>query len=342
MNIPYIHTSLTRIAPLDKMDYQIQPVPREAWKTGDYILGKVIFPGSQGVKLELISGRMVECMKDDQIVGALGDRFATLEATGSWREIGDDLRMHCLTGAGLLGKLTSKSTFLGEPIQLDYQGHLFDTKGIPLNMPGFVEKLPEVAFDIPVILLAGTSMSAGKTTAGRIITRQLKRAGLKVVAAKLTGAGRYRDILSMRDVGADYIFDFVDVGLPSSIVPLQDYQPALKQLLTRIQNTQADVALIEIGASPLEPYNGVAAIRAIQDQIRFRVLCASDPYSVLGVMKSFGMKPDLVSGVATNTLGGIQLIEKLCQIKAINMIDPLNLPELRDMLGKSLGVNMAT
>jgi hypothetical protein len=59
-------------------------------------------------------------------------------------------------------------------------------------------------------------------------------------------------------------------------------------------------------------------------------------------MKSFGMKPDLVSGVATNTLGGIQLIEKLCQIKAINMIDPLNLPELRDMLGKSLGVNMAT
>ena len=34
-----------------------------------------------------------------------------------------------------------------------------------------------------------------------------------VIGTKLTGAGRYRDILAMRDAGADYIFDFVDAGL---------------------------------------------------------------------------------------------------------------------------------
>ncbi len=62
-------------------------------------------------------------------------------------------------------------------------------------------------------------MSAGKTTTGRLIVHELHDMGHKVIGAKLTGAGRYRDVLSFRDAGAAAVFDFVDAGLPSTVEP---------------------------------------------------------------------------------------------------------------------------
>ena len=79
-------------------------------------------------------------------------------------------------------------------------------------MRDYAQDVSEREFELPVVLLVGTSMSAGKTTSAKVIVRLLREAGLVVVGAKLTGAGRYRDILAMQDAGADYIFDFVDAG----------------------------------------------------------------------------------------------------------------------------------
>jgi len=108
--------------------------------------------------------------------------------------------------------------------------HVF-VNGKKTTMRDFVSILPERPFTLPVVLIVGTSMSAGKTSSARIIVRLLKEAGLKVIGAKLTGAGRYRDILSVRDAGADWIFDFVDVGLPSTVCPEEEYRRALRPSL---------------------------------------------------------------------------------------------------------------
>jgi hypothetical protein len=191
-------------------------------------------------------------------------------------------------------------------------------------------------FNTPVVLIVGTSMSAGKTTTAKILIRQLKLAGLKVVAAKLTGAGRYRDTLGMLDAGAEFITDFVEAGLPSTILPGKEYVKALKNMLGSIQKQNADIVVIEIGASPLEPYNGTYAIKFINPYVKFRVLCASDPYAVFGVMKAFGSKPDLVSGIATNTLGGRQLIKKLCNVRSLNIIHPECHAALQKLLNEKL------
>ena len=203
-------------------------------------------------------------------------------------------------------------------------------------MKNFVEKPETTKFETPCILLVGTSMSAGKTTAAKILIRSLKKYNLKILGVKLTGAGRYRDILTMQDSGASAIYDFVDVGLPSSICPVDEYKQALEQLLSKMAQEQADLAVVEIGASPMEPYNGKTAIDMISKNIKTKILCASDPYGVLGVMKAFGLKPDLVSGIATNTEAGIQLIEKLSGVKALNIIDPETHPQMMDILRKSL------
>jgi hypothetical protein len=44
----------------------------------------------------------------------------------------------------------------------------------------------------------------------------------------------------------------------------------------------------------------------------------------------------LVSGPATNTLGGRDLIEKLCGVKAINIVDPKEWPALQEILFERL------
>ncbi len=57
-------------------------------------------------------------------------------------------------------------------------------------------------------------------------------------------------------------------------------------------------------------------------------------------MKNFNLKPDIVSGIATNTYAGAELIEKLCHVKALNLIDPKTSEELRTILGKKLKINV--
>jgi hypothetical protein len=332
----HFFASLTRISNLSETPFTPQLLPREQWSTGDYVVGEVGHP--QGLSsIELANGRMIEVAEGDLVVGALGERCATLEAVGDWRAIGDDLRMEALTPAGLFGKLTSKSSFLPALLSLTYRGHVM-VEGRKAAMRDYVPRGPIVPFTLPLILIVGTSMSAGKTMTARIAIRVLKEAGLKVIGAKLTGAGRYRDVLSMMDAGADRIFDFVDVGLPSTVGPAAEYREALARLLTIIMQAGADVVVAEAGASPLEPYNGATAIGVIEDNVRCMFLCASDPYAVVGVMGAFHKRPDVVAGAAANTDAGIALVEKLCGLRAINLMDKRALPELRALLKQALGL----
>lgn len=331
MTEKYFLTSMTRISDLDVRPFEVEPVERARWARGDYVAVEVL-SSSSGQRIELTSGRHIEVAEGDLVVGAFGRREATQEATGDWREIGDDGRVSFLTGAGLLGRCTSRSMVLDPLTEARYVGHVV-RGGEKLRMEEYVGPAPEATFDdVPVILVIGTSMSAGKTTAARIVIRMLKREDVRVVGAKISGAGRYRDILSMHDAGADAVVDFVDVGLPSTVCPEPVYRSALEGLLSRIADEEPDVAVIEVGASPLEPYNGEAAIERIRDQVRYTILCASDPYSVVGVMSAFDARPSLVTGIATNTRAGITLTEELSGIPALNIRDKASRPKLREQL----------
>jgi hypothetical protein len=330
----YFFASLTRISDLPGTAFSVEPLPRSGWATGDYVVAQVASQPASGARLELRNGRMVEVVEGDLIVGALGVRRATLEAVGDWRAVGEDLTLEVLTGAGLFGRCTSRSSMLHLPIQTAYRGHVM-RGGRRARMRDYVSPVPEAPFEVPVILITGTSMSAGKTTTGRVLVRLLRESGLRVVGAKLTGAGRYRDILSLGDAGAEHILDFVDAGLGSTVVPEDEYRPALRNLLSRVAGLSADLVVAEIGASPLEPYNGSVAIEELGENVRLTVLSASDPYAVSGVIAAFGRRPDLVTGLATSTSAGRELVERLSGVRALNVLDRESLPELRRLLERS-------
>jgi hypothetical protein len=329
-------TSITRNAGLAARPPEELEVAREQWRTGDLVFTEVLASGPVPYGIEAPSGRSVEVLPGDVVIGALGRRAATLEAVGDWRAVGDDRVMQTLTSAGLLGKCTSAS--LPPPLMADvrYLAHAA-RDGAPLNMGDFVRDVPQRSLEAPVVLIVGTSMDSGKTVAAKAIVRVLKRMGLRVVGAKLTGVARLRDVLAASDAGADEVFDFVDVGLPSTVVAAARYEEALGRLLSLIAGAVPDVVVAEAGASPLEPYNGEVAMRMLRERVACTVLCASDPYAIVGVMSAFGLEPTLLSGRATSTEAAIDLIHKLVGIEALNLLDHRSHPRLAEILRERLG-----
>lgn len=332
----YFLSSLTRIADLNQHPFDVRALDRSQWDNGDYVIGTVLDGGPLNSLIELPTGRMAPVTEGDLIVGAFGRRAATLEVVGGWEQIGDDKVFHVLSTAGLLGKMTSMSRLLPPLIALRYRGHAV-RGGQKLTMQQFArQESSPLEIASPVVMLIGTSMSAGKTSAARAIIRLLAREGRRVVGAKLTGTGRFRDTLAMHDAGAHAVFDFVDAGLPSTVVPADQFRPALTNLLSRIARCRPDVLVAEIGASPLEPYGGDVAVDMLAHRIACTVLCASDAFAVVGVIQAFNRQPDLVAGVATSTEAGIALIDKLAGVEALNLLCPSSQTRLLEILHQRL------
>ena len=331
----YFFTSMTRIADLETNAFEVHPLPKGQWQTGDYVVGEIITPPAKHPFIELANGRMMEVMEGDLVVGAFGVRRATLEAVGDWQHIGNDGRLEALTEGGLFGRATSISFLVDNIPSMVYRGHLLRHQE-KICMKDFVPPIPELSYQCPTIMMIGTSMSSGKTTTARVIIHELKKAGLKIVGTKLAGAGQYHDILAMQDAGADRIFDFVDVGMPSSVCPPEEYRQSIRKLLSLIAAQKPDVVVAEAGASPFEPYNGSVVLEEIREQICCTVMCAADPYAVIGLSQSFGLNPDLISGIVTDTSAGVELVEKLTGVTTLSLPDPESLAPLMQILKEKL------
>jgi hypothetical protein len=327
--------SLTRISDLDAVPFEVAPLDRSEWQTGQYISAAIAGATVRPYRLELCGGRQCEVVPGDRIIGALGRRAATLQAVGDWEEVGEDLGLDLLSMAGVTGRCTSKSAFSKLIAPMTYLGHV-TRDGTPVSMGQFVPDEPPGRLSIPVVLIVGTSMDAGKTLAGTRLVRRLRARGLRIVAAKLTGVGRHRDVLALGDAGADWTMDFVDAGLPSTAVPPADFEAAVGPLLGRMDRLGADLAVIEAGASPLEPYNGETIVRLLGDAVRSVVLCASDPYAAVGVMQAFEATPSFIAGRAAATTAGAELTARLTGRPCLNLLEDETRSEVDAVLKREL------
>jgi hypothetical protein len=334
-----LFTALTRIADLADRPFDVEPRPFAEWRDGDYVAGRVEPEPGRCYPVELATGRPAEVLGGERLVSALGVRRATLEVVGDWRaaaEEGGAIRLQVLSGGGILGRATSVASSMGRLIPLRYLGHAV-RGGRVLRMADFARPALGLPYARPTVAVIGTSMSSGKTTAARVLIRRLAERGRRVVAAKLTGAGRYRDALSMRDAGAVEVFDFVDAGLPSTACPPEVCRAALPRLLGAIEAAAPDVVVVEAGASPLEGYNVGLALEAVRAHTRFTVLAATDPFAVVGVRESFPIAPDLVVGFAASTSAGVELVRRLSGLPALDLLDRRNDEQLDRMLDERLG-----
>lgn len=331
----YMFSSVTRVVPLMERPFEVKPVPRGQWGTGDYVVGEVT-GSSHGYLLEWPDGRMGEITRGDLIVGALGNRCATLDLVGDWQSIGEDGVMDNLTPAGVFGLCTSKAAFTYAPTPLAYRGHVH-LDGAPARMTDWVREPRSSQFDLPVIQVIGTSMECGKTTAAKAVIRRLVRRGLRVAGVKFTGVGRYRDILGMRDAGASSILDFVDAGLPSSLGDPVAFGATVDKMLLMLADEAVDIVVAEAGASPMEPYNGEVAMQHVAPHLRLTLLAASDLYAALGALDHLEMQPDVIVGRVASTAAGVQIIHEVTGLQAIDPLSEVSASELDELLDRTLG-----
>jgi hypothetical protein len=153
-----VFASVTRLAQLEEHIESVEQLPRGEWETGDFAAATVLERLGATHTVETRSGRMAEVIRGDVVVGALGARYATLEAVGDWRDVGEDLRIDALARAGVLGRCTSLSPMsLGQLAPLRYLGHLLADER-KLTMREFVQAIPHAELRAPIVLIIGTSM----------------------------------------------------------------------------------------------------------------------------------------------------------------------------------------
>src|SRR4051794_11932468 len=200
-----------------KLPDEVEVSPFVSAERGNVVIVEALEEKSVYGELELAGGRLARIIKGDLIAGVLGERQALKGFVGFVPEhiVPGDV-LHILNMGGVIGQCSSANSDFGQPLQVRVLGAAL-VNGEMANIAQYaVPWKPAMPESAPLILLSGTCMNSGKTTAACEIIRVLNGRGYKLAAAKLAGVATQRDILNMQDHGAVHALSFNDAGLPST------------------------------------------------------------------------------------------------------------------------------
>ncbi len=224
------------------------PVCPEA---GDLVLARVEELG-QHKRLELVSSRRANLFEGDEIVVAYGNRYAPDQFEGI---VPDHLGACRLVAAGgVAARLLNRHDRVKSATRITPLGLLADQKGHRINLSGArLTKADQVDTEPLVLVVAGTSMNSGKTTACANLVKGFVRQKIKVAAAKFTGTGAGADYRSLVDAGADPVFDFVDAGYVSTYRVNRDVLLDIVMTLgAEMAASRPDVIIVEVADGLLQ------------------------------------------------------------------------------------------
>lgn len=298
--------------------------------SGDLVVASVreVNPAYPG--LELADGSEMVLEKGNILIGVLGSRRALLGFSGrvpASLEVGQPL--HLLNKGGVIGECTAFNRSLEWPTSLEYLGTVArDKKAVNLKQyahPLFEGALPEV----PMVMILGTCMNAGKTTVARQVIDVFTHRGLKINAGKVAGVACRRDVLSMQKCGAEKVMSFQDFGVPSSS-EMKSLLPVARSLHYSLSENSPDFIVMEMGDGILGGYQ-VSSLFEDKEYISramCTVICANDLMGAWGALEwlkpagiSAGNHPVLISGPVTDSGEGVDYIEQNWGVVAANALD---------------------
>ncbi|MDP6539329.1 MAG: hypothetical protein QF410_07255 [Planctomycetota bacterium] len=321
--------SVTTRLGLDRHAILGEEIPARA---GTVVAARVLTAKSRYNTLEDVHGRMVSLFPGDVIAGALGHRDALYGYSGHVPEqvrVGDELFL--LNLGGVIGAGARPAAGIGQPFRLEILGSVLEFPYLArrVGRPARIQRaaLPSAPLPAelpPVVALVGTCMDSGKTTAASVLVSDWTRRGLSVAAGKLTGVSLRRDVLHMRDCGADPVADFTDFGVVTTSE--ENALAAAHSLLAHLAEARPDRIVLELGDGLLGTY-GVSALLgdpALSARLSSVVLCAQDPVGALGAVdllrQRYDLRPALVSGRVTDTPVGVRFCEETLGIAAWNAL----------------------
>lgn len=211
---------------------------------GQLLLGRVMSVG-QHRRIQLVTGRPSTLYPGDLIVMPCGARYAPDQFEGL-AEV-DPEGCDMLAGGGCLGRMVWRHDKMRPPTQVQPLALLTDVAGRVLSTRDYAIARADTVPTIPLIIVVGTSMNSGKTTATVALTHGLTRAGFKVAAVKGTGTGSFGDVNDYTDAGAAFVGDFTDAGMVTTYLePLDQVKSGIEDLLFAAQKAGAEVAVMEL------------------------------------------------------------------------------------------------
>ncbi len=293
-------------------------------RAGDVVVVRALTDSATYNMLELPTGRLAKVNPGDVLVGVLGRRRALKGFVGDVPaavKSGDVL--HLLNLGGVIGSCTGHHSSLSDAITLEVIGLACDQEGQVRNIAdGALLPRARLGPTAPIVMIAGTCMNSGKTYAATELIKQATRAGLRVAAAKLSGIACLRDTLNMADHGAIAIASFLDCGLPST-AGADDLGPFAKAIISRLNENQPDLIVVELGDGILGGYSVETVFEdaELREATAALIFCASDYVGAWGGIELFrrrGIEIDLISGSVSDSQMGQDYIEREFGIPAAN------------------------
>ena len=289
---------------------------------GQAVVVKVLEEQTKYGKLELTTGLMSKIKKGELIVGVLGERKALAGIVGIIpKEIKTGDVLNVLNIGGVIGKATSwNKDFVDSPIPVKILGEVI-INNKSLNIHDSIQKLDSVLLKtVPLIVVMGTAMNVGKTTATVKLIQSIKnKTKLNLVAAKLSGIAAQKDILAMKKAGANQVLSFLDVGISSTINNHGLVVPAAKTIINKLTKKKPDLIVVELGDGIIGWY-GVEKLlndKEFSKAMSFNIMCAHDLVGAKGsydMLNDLNLKIDFFAGPVTNNTAGTDYIENILKI----------------------------
>jgi hypothetical protein len=314
-----IASSTARLA----LPREVEVSPHIEAREGNVLAVRALMEKSVYDRLELVSGRMAKINRGDIIAGTLGFRRALKGFVGVVPDsihVGD--KIHVLNLGGVLGLCVGRNPDVGSPLETEVLGAIcVDGKPVNISQNALPPRdlLPEGP---PLVVVAGTCMSAGKTAAASEIVKRFAQAGHKVAAAKLSGVACLKDTLDMEDHGAFATLSFLDCGLPST-AHVKDLAPYARAILAELGAKNPDVIVVELGDGILGDYR-VGTFFTHPDLVRATravVMCANDLVAAWGaqkLMEGWKIPITVMSGPVTDNQTGTEYISQEMKLPAAN------------------------
>lgn len=218
---------------------------------GDLVLARVEELG-QHRRLELVSSRRATLFEGDEIVVTYGNRYAPDQFEGIVPEHLGPCRL--VAAGGVAARLLNRHDRVKSATRITPLGLLTDMEGHRINLSGArLPKADRIDSNPLVLVVAGTSMNAGKTSACANLVRGFVRQSIKVAAAKFTGTGAGADYRALVDAGASPVFDFIDAGYVSTYRASRDTLLDIAMTLGhQMAESRADVIIVEVADGLLQ------------------------------------------------------------------------------------------
>ncbi|MCS3823576.1 hypothetical protein GGP51_002606 [Salinibacter ruber] len=233
-------------------------------------------------EVECSDGAFRHIREGDVLVGTLGGRQALKGYSGRVpRHITPGDTLHVLNLGGLIGECTAAHPNLGPALPVEVLGAVMVKRNDQWTHARIQEDALEMrhrlATSVPLVTVSGTAMETGKTEAACRIVEGLSARGLRVGAAKLTGASLMRDVRRMQRHGATAVSTFTDAGIACTVEDA--ITPIAKGVIHHLNETEdLDVIVAEMGDG-FVGYYGVDDLLTdmeLQSFIEAHVVAATD------------------------------------------------------------------